>query len=354
MLEAGLAGHGPSGRNGGFVSTLWDDLPILRERFGDARAVDVVPRVRARRPRDRRVVRGDRGRRLVRAGADDEGRHVRGAARRLGRARRGLRGRRRRGRRCRSLSRGGGAPALRLAALPRRRAAAHGRERAAGTALARAARPGARGRRSPARAHPRAQRSRPTRSRPTPDGSVRAGAAVLAVNSAHRIVPGLPALARRGVEPHGRDRAGAGRDRGARLDRRREHPRLPDAALLLPDDEGRPHRARLGRRQDGLRRPAHEPARGRPAPRPATRATACCASSRSSAAARSRMPGAARSTSPPRTCRSSARAGASTTGSASPATVSARPTSAARSSRGSRSTGATSSPGSRSSSPTAS
>ena len=25
VLEAGLAGHGPSGRNGGFVSTLWDD-----------------------------------------------------------------------------------------------------------------------------------------------------------------------------------------------------------------------------------------------------------------------------------------------------------------------------------------
>ena len=41
MLEAGLAGHGPSGRNGGFVSTLWDDLPILRDRVGDAQAVDV-------------------------------------------------------------------------------------------------------------------------------------------------------------------------------------------------------------------------------------------------------------------------------------------------------------------------
>ncbi len=40
-LEAGLAGHGPSGRNGGFVSTLWDDLPILREAVGDTRAVEV-------------------------------------------------------------------------------------------------------------------------------------------------------------------------------------------------------------------------------------------------------------------------------------------------------------------------
>jgi glycine/D-amino acid oxidase-like deaminating enzyme len=39
VLERALAGHGPSGRNGGFVSTLWDDLPILRDRVGDARAV---------------------------------------------------------------------------------------------------------------------------------------------------------------------------------------------------------------------------------------------------------------------------------------------------------------------------
>ncbi|MFN8224801.1 MAG: FAD-dependent oxidoreductase [Gaiellales bacterium] len=41
ILEAGLAGHGPSGRNGGFVSTLWDDLPLLREGVGDAQAVEV-------------------------------------------------------------------------------------------------------------------------------------------------------------------------------------------------------------------------------------------------------------------------------------------------------------------------
>jgi glycine/D-amino acid oxidase-like deaminating enzyme len=42
VLEAGLAGHGPSGRNGGFVSTLWDDLPILRERVGGQRALAVA------------------------------------------------------------------------------------------------------------------------------------------------------------------------------------------------------------------------------------------------------------------------------------------------------------------------
>ena len=41
VVDAALCGHGPSGRNGGFVSTLWDDLPTLRERVGDARAVEV-------------------------------------------------------------------------------------------------------------------------------------------------------------------------------------------------------------------------------------------------------------------------------------------------------------------------
>jgi glycine/D-amino acid oxidase-like deaminating enzyme len=41
VLEAGVCGHGPSGRNGGFVTTLWGDLPTLRERFGDERALAV-------------------------------------------------------------------------------------------------------------------------------------------------------------------------------------------------------------------------------------------------------------------------------------------------------------------------
>src|SRR5262249_54473393 len=40
LVEAELCGHGPSGRNGGFVSTLWDDLPTLRDLAGDARAVE--------------------------------------------------------------------------------------------------------------------------------------------------------------------------------------------------------------------------------------------------------------------------------------------------------------------------
>ena len=42
VLEAGVCGHGPSGRNGGFVSTLWDELPNLRAMCGDARAVETA------------------------------------------------------------------------------------------------------------------------------------------------------------------------------------------------------------------------------------------------------------------------------------------------------------------------
>lgn len=39
LLEAGLCGHGPSGRNGGFCETLWTSLPSLEARFGRERAL---------------------------------------------------------------------------------------------------------------------------------------------------------------------------------------------------------------------------------------------------------------------------------------------------------------------------
>src|SRR5919197_143616 len=38
LLEGGVCGHGPSGRNGGFCESLWFSAPALRERFGDAPA----------------------------------------------------------------------------------------------------------------------------------------------------------------------------------------------------------------------------------------------------------------------------------------------------------------------------
>src|SRR3954470_13843122 len=39
LLEAGRGGHGPSGRNGGFVNGYWDHVPQLAPRFGAAQAV---------------------------------------------------------------------------------------------------------------------------------------------------------------------------------------------------------------------------------------------------------------------------------------------------------------------------
>jgi glycine/D-amino acid oxidase-like deaminating enzyme len=38
LLEGGICGHGPSGRNGGFCESLWLSGPALRERFGDESA----------------------------------------------------------------------------------------------------------------------------------------------------------------------------------------------------------------------------------------------------------------------------------------------------------------------------
>jgi glycine/D-amino acid oxidase-like deaminating enzyme len=38
LLEGGVCGHGPSGRNGGFCESLWLSAPAIRERFGDAPA----------------------------------------------------------------------------------------------------------------------------------------------------------------------------------------------------------------------------------------------------------------------------------------------------------------------------
>ncbi|HEX4747366.1 MAG TPA: FAD-dependent oxidoreductase [Gaiellaceae bacterium] len=41
LLEAAVCGHGPSGRNGGFCETLWGDAATLRQHAGDAGALAV-------------------------------------------------------------------------------------------------------------------------------------------------------------------------------------------------------------------------------------------------------------------------------------------------------------------------
>ena len=42
LCEAGACGDGPSGRNGGFANGMWFSLPMLRDRFGDQRALAVA------------------------------------------------------------------------------------------------------------------------------------------------------------------------------------------------------------------------------------------------------------------------------------------------------------------------
>jgi glycine/D-amino acid oxidase-like deaminating enzyme len=42
LLEGGVCGHGPSGRNGGFCESMWLSGPSLRERFGDGPALALL------------------------------------------------------------------------------------------------------------------------------------------------------------------------------------------------------------------------------------------------------------------------------------------------------------------------
>ncbi len=42
LLEADLCGYGPSGRNGGFCNVMWFSLPNMRERWGDEAALAVA------------------------------------------------------------------------------------------------------------------------------------------------------------------------------------------------------------------------------------------------------------------------------------------------------------------------
>jgi glycine/D-amino acid oxidase-like deaminating enzyme len=42
LLEADRCGYGPSGRNGGFCNVMWFSLPKMRQRWGDAAALEVA------------------------------------------------------------------------------------------------------------------------------------------------------------------------------------------------------------------------------------------------------------------------------------------------------------------------
>ena len=104
----------------------------------------------------------------------------------------------------------------------------------------------------------------------TAGGRVRAGAAVVAVNAASGALRAAARPPDRRLQPHRAHRAGARRDRGARLDRRRGDHRRPRAAALLPHHARRADPVRLGRRADGLRR-AHAAGAWRSTPRSSRR-----------------------------------------------------------------------------------
>ena len=270
LLESGRCGHGPSGRNGGFVSSMDLSLPTLREDYGEAAArawVDAAARDGRRR---RRLVRGRGRRRLV-----PQGRR----AVRLDRTGAGRR---------RTTPRSTGPPCSR--SRPRRRAR---------TATSPVFRGGVFVPRS-ANVHPARlafglrerliargaqihEGSRVTGIRPapggvtvrTPSGSVQARTAVIAINAASGDAGAAARPADRLLQPHRLHRAGARRARRAGLARRPVDLRRPGAAALHAHHARRPDRLRLGRRADGGgraaartdgRRPRGDRAdRGRPA-----------------------------------------------------------------------------------------
>src|SRR4249920_2743043 len=41
LLEQDICGGGPSGRNGGFISSFWEELPHLAEAYGDEMALHI-------------------------------------------------------------------------------------------------------------------------------------------------------------------------------------------------------------------------------------------------------------------------------------------------------------------------
>ena len=256
----GRCGHGPSGRNGGFVNGALvqpaDAARALRRRAARSRSrgppqasVDEIGEFCARAGH----------RRLVSPGRLPAGLDRAGLGRRLGAGRRGLRASSASPTRAEPLERRGGPRALRLAAVSRRRASIPAprpcSRRGSRWGLRRA---GARGRRRDLRAQPGrlGRPARRARSSPRPGaGRVSAGAAVLApaarsprfrrmrhrltLTSSHMVI----------TEPVPRPA------RGDRLDRRRVHHRLAGDGPLLPHHPRRPDRLRLGRRQGRLRRP---------------------------------------------------------------------------------------------------
>ena len=281
----GCCGEGPSGRNGGFVNALWfslpDDARALRRR---ARRVEVARAAQRLGRRDRALLRGAGGRRLVPPGRLPAG---------LDRARRGTTPGTPRSTPCRELGEPDACRPLdartRCArAAPRRSSAAARFYPGAATVQP------ARLAHGPARAGDRDAGSRSTSARRCATVERRGGDVVaecesgtvtrrdggardrrarwsrlprlrrrLTVTSSHMVITEpVPDVLERD-----------------RLDRRRVHHRLAGDDPLLPHHARRPDRLRLGRRPGRPRRPGQRPRRGRPRVVAAGRAPPASASS---------------------------------------------------------------------------
>ena len=263
ILEADICGGGPSGRNGGFWTGWWAHLADLvahvRRRGRDGAADDVRPLPR----RDRRVVRGQRRRRVVPRGR---------RARRLDepRPRRPLGGHVRAGAHGSAwrtsideLTPGRGPRALRLAAVPRRlprcatarRSTRRASPAGSGAPCWSAASGSTSAPRSPASgaAGPWSPRRR--------TAVVKAGHAVIALGAWATSWKAFRPEAHRPRLLHGRHRARAREARGAGLDGRRGRARPALLDALPAHDAGRADRVR----------PRRAAARSRAADRPPVR-----------------------------------------------------------------------------------
>ena len=289
LLEADRCGFGPSGRNGGFVNSMWFSLPTMRAMFGDERALAMVHAGDAsvtaiaewceEQEVDAWFTHGGYMQASTAPHFDDTWEPVAAACEQLGEGGRvEVLDRAATQRRCASpLFRGAAFYRVGATVQPARLAAGL-RERLLGTGVEIHED-------TPVRSLTEQGRRR-DRDRPTAERSA-ASAAILGAGRVAAAVPAAAPLADRDLQPHGDHRAGARPDRGARLDRRRVHHRLAGDGPLLPDDPRRADRLRLGRRRDRPRRERPRPGRDRSRRSPPRSRRTCAGSSRSSRAARS-------------------------------------------------------------------
>ena len=134
LLEADICGGGPSGRNGGFATGWWDELPTLIERHGPDGALAVARAIDDAVDEIGRWCAAQRRRRLVHEGRLAVGERRAGPGRRLAGGRRGVRGARGRRPRTSPSTAAAVAGAGRLAGPPRRRVHARRRDDPAGDA----------------------------------------------------------------------------------------------------------------------------------------------------------------------------------------------------------------------------